>query len=440
MRTIIIKNGSVISSESSDIRDVVLTDGKIVAVGNIHLPNYPEAEVIDASGKLIFPGGIDPHVHLELPTPAGPSCDDFISGSRAALAGGTTCIMDFVTPRREQSLIEALYQRRAEADSSLTDYLLHMGISGWNSKSAGEIAACFEIENLRSFKAYLAYRETIGISLSQLKEMMEAVKQGNGIVMVHCEDGEMISRRQQEFIQQGKTRPTYHASSRPVEAEAWAIHEVIELSAQTGCAVYIVHVSTAAGKQAITAAKKSGIRVFAETCPQYLLLDDSVYDPTLDDRKVLPYIISPPIRSKHDQEILWEGLADGTFDTVATDHCPFNLNGQKDKGIHNFTKIPNGAGGIEHRLTLLYTYGVLSNRITLNQFVSLTSTGAAEIFGFGKRKGKIEPGYDADLVIWNPETTGVISVANHLQHCDSEIYEGFGIKGCPEMVLQAKTW
>jgi dihydropyrimidinase len=253
--------------------------------------------------------------------------------------------------------------------------------------------------------------------------------------MVHCEDGEMITWLQQAFREQGKTRPAYHALSRPAEAEIRAIEEVIELSAKTGCPVYIVHTSTAKGKETIQSAKKSGVKVYGETCMQYLMLDDSVYDLSLDDRKVLPYIMSPPIRSKADQETLWEGLADGTFDVVASDHCPFNLIGQKDLGIHDFTKIPNGAGGLEHRLVLLYTYGVSTGKITINQFVNLTSTKPAEIFGLGDRKGKIEPGYDADLVIWDPEANGVISVANHYQNCDSEIYEGFQYKGKPEIVF-----
>jgi len=292
-----------------------------------------------------------------------------------------------------------------------------------------------EKEKFRSFKAYLAYRETIGISPEELKELMTIVAGGKGIVMVHCEDGVMISRMQQQLISEGKTRPAYHALSRPAECEIRAIEEVIELSARTGCPVYIVHTSTSKGKDAITKAKLSGIRVYGETCPQYLMLDDSVYDLARDDRKVLPYIISPPIRGKEDQYSLWEGLADGTFDTVATDHCPFNLAGQKEPGIHNFMKVPNGAGGIEHRLVLLYTYGVLAKKITLNQFVSLVSTRAAEIFGLGDRKGKIKPGYDADLVVWDPEQTGTISAATHRSRCDSEIYEGIPYHGGPELVF-----
>jgi len=435
MKRLLILNGTIITPETTLREDLLIKDEKIIARGKINPEYYPNSETLDATGKLIFPGGVDPHVHLALPTPAGKSSDDFLSGTRAAIAGGTTSIIDFVTPRRGQSLIEALDQRREEAEFSICDYRLHMGISEWNSRVADEVGQCMKEEGIGSFKVYLAYRDTIGIGLTQLRQLMERISPEGGLVMVHCEDGEMIDFLQIGFIHEGKTDARYHAQSRPPQAEINSIKEVITIAEQTGCRTYIVHTSTAGGAEAIRQSKEKGIKVYGETCPQYLLLNDSVYDSRLENTKVLPYVISPPIRLKSDQQQLWKSLSNGTFDVVSTDHCPFNLAGQKDRGINDFTKIPNGAGGIEHRLSLLYTYGVLTNKITINQLVELISTHPAEIFGWGNRKGKIEPGFDADIVIWDPGYKGTISVKNHFQHCDSEIYEGFEIQGRPETVI-----
>ncbi len=435
MNSLLIINGTIITSTSSRKEDLAVADGRITKTGTLLPSDFPDHQIIDASGKLVFPGGIDPHVHLSLPTPAGLSSDDFVSGSRAAIAGGTTSFIDFVTPVRGQSLLEALASRKKEAKSSLLDYGFHMGISEWNANSASEIHEIIEKEGISSFKTYLAYRESIGIDYPALQKVMEIVGSAGGIVLAHCEDGEMISHLQHEFVHTGKTDPKYHSQSHPAEAEIRAVEKVIEISAKTNCPVYIVHTSTGNAAEAIRQAKESGLAVFAETCPQYLLLDESVYFSQADKMKILPYIISPPIRKKNNQDQLWKGLADGTFDTVATDHCPFNLYGQKDRGILDFTKIPNGAGGIEHRLTLLYAYGVLTNKITVQQFVNLTSTRPAEIFGLGNRKGKLEPGFDADIVIWDPDIKGIISVKNHFQNCDSDIYEGFPVQGKPCFVI-----
>jgi dihydropyrimidinase len=264
--------------------------------------------------------------------------------------------------------------------------------------------------------------------------VMEVVGKVGGILLVHCEAGEMISRLQQEFLSAGKTNAAFHALSRPPEAEITAIRKAIDLCAKTGCPLYIVHVSTGGGADAIREAKRSGLPVFGETCIQYLVLDDSVYDQRLENMKVLPYVISPPIRSAKDREKLWEALADGTFDTVATDHCPFNLHGQKDRGLNDFTRIPNGAGGIEHRLTLLYTLGVVTGKISVNRMIALISSRPAEIFGLD-RKGRLETGFDGDIVIWDPDYRGTISVKTHYQQCDSEIYEGVDVIGRPETVI-----
>ncbi|MEI8201566.1 MAG: amidohydrolase family protein [Bacteroidota bacterium] len=239
---------------------------------------------------------------------------------------------------------------------------------------------------------------------------------------------------QQAFVKEGKTEPRYHALSRPAHTEADSVGKVMDLVRTTGCKTYIVHSSTAGAIEHIRKAKAEGLPVYGETCPQYLLLEDSAYEkPSIE---ALKYVISPPLRKKADQQALWEGIADGTIDTLATDHCPFNTHGQKDRGLNNFTRIPNGAGGIEFRMALLYTYGVLAKRITMQQFVALTSSNAARIFGLFPQKGSIEVGSDADLVLWNPDSASVISAQHQQQRCDSNIYEGFEIKGKAEMVIQ----
>ena len=432
MNGYLICNGTLVTAEKSCREDLVVENGVITATGVFDPALFPGHQVIDAAGNYVIPGGFDPHVHFALPTPAGNSCDDFRSGSMAALSGGTTFFMDFVTPRRGQSLADALRARRDEARQAVAGCGLHVGISEWNPAIASEIVPCIEKEDIRSFKAYLAYRESIGIGYDELSGLMQVAGQAGALVMVHCEDGEMIARLQARFLREGRTKAMYHALSHPPEAEIRAIGRVIELAAKTNCPTYIVHTSTARGAEAIATAKASGINVFGETCPHYLLLDDDVYQAGEDNMLALPYVVSPPLRTKSDQQGLWKGLSDGTFDVVATDHCPFNLFGQKERGMNDFTKIPNGAGSVEHRLSLLYTYGVLTGKITINQFVRLVSTRPAEIFGYGDTKGQLLPGYDADIVIWDPGFKTVISAKTHRQHCDSDIYEGFPVHGRAE--------
>lgn len=424
---ILIQNGKIVTSNDSFIADLQVIDGKIKAIGSNLPPNLHEFKIIDATGKLIFPGGIDPHVHFALPTPAGPSCDDFQSGSRAAIAGGTTYFMDFVTPHKDQSLKEALAIRLKEAKLSHLEYGLHMGITWFDKSIPGQMRWCVDEADIKSFKVYLAYKGSIGIEYAELEEVMETAAALGALVLVHCEEGDVILKKQQEFLKQGKTAFQYHALSRPVETEADSVNKVIALCRKTGCRTYIVHTSAAQSIEYIRQGKKEGLPLYCETCPQYLLLDESVYQQPLPDS--LKYIISPPIRSIQDQEAVWLALQDGTVDVISTDHCPFNTIGQKDQGLNDFTKIPNGAGGVEHRLALLYTYGVLTGKINLQQFVSLTSTNAARIFGLYPQKGEIIEGSDANLVIWDPQSKSTISVKNNMQTCDADIYEGFKITG-----------
>jgi dihydropyrimidinase len=434
MNQLLILNGTIVTPESISSADIAIKEGIISEIGHFNPSDYPGYQIIDAIGRYIFPGGIDPHVHLDLPTPAGPSCDDFLSGSKAAIAGGTTFLVDFVTPSHGQSLMNALAFRLKESNKCLVDYTMHMGITWYDETIPEQMEWCVNEVGIKSFKAYLAYKGSIGIEYWELEKVMEKAASLGAIVLVHCEEGDVILQNQKKFKSEGKTEPLYHALSRPAEVEYESVRKVIDLCRKTGCKTYIVHTSTAQSIELIRSAKKEGLPLFCETCPQYLLLDESVYSKPLPDS--LKYIISPPIRSKLDQEALWEALADGTVDVISTDHCPFNTSGQKDVGIRDFTKIPNGAGGIENRLALLYTYGVLTKKISLQQFVGLTSTNAARIFDLYPQKGIIEVGSDADLVIWNPEVKSVISAKTQLQRCDSNIYEGLAISGLADYVVR----
>ncbi len=433
MDPILIINGTVVSSESSHEADILVNNGTIAEIGKLKPSRFPGCQVIDAKGKLILPGGIDPHVHLQLPTPAGPSCDDFISGSKAALAGGTTFVIDFVTPARGESLVKALTLRLKESNKCLVDYTLHMGITWYNDSIPEQMHWCVNEVGIKSFKVYLAYKGSIGIEYDELEKVMQTAASLHATVLVHCEEGDEILKNQKNFLSKGKTAPLYHALSRPPATESESVRKVIDLCRKTRCKTYIVHTSTAKSIEYIRAAKKEGLPLFCETCPQYLLLDESVYSEPLPD--ALKYVISPPIRSKQDQEALWLACAEGTVDVISTDHCPFNTIGQKDVGINDFTKIPNGAGGIENRLQLLYTYGVLTGKISLQQFVGLTSTNAARIFDVYPQKGAVAVGSDADLLIWNPEAKSVISVETQAQQCDANIYNGISCQGKTEIVL-----
>jgi len=310
---------------------------------------------------------------------------------------------------------------------------LHMGITWFDETIPEQMRWCVEEAGIRSFKAYLAYKGSFGIEYHELEQVMVAAAGLNALMLVHCEEGDLILQKQQEFLEQGKTAPLYHSLSRPPETESESVKKVVDLCRKTGCRTYIVHTSTAQSLEFIRQGKREGLPIYCETCPQYLLLDESVYQ--LPELESLKYIISPPIRSKQDQDAVWLALQDGTVDVISTDHCPFNTFGQKDQGLHDFTKIPNGAGGVEHRMALLYTYGVLTGKISLQQFVALTSTNAARIFGLYARKGEIAVGSDADLVIWDPESKSVISAKTNVQTCDEDIFEGKKIQGKASMLL-----
>ena len=433
MTSMIIKNGTIVTDSKTFNGSILISDGMIEKILNSKEPIPSGSKVIDATGKYIFPGGIDPHVHFHLKTPAGYSSDDFYTGSKAALFGGTTTIIDFVTPERGESIIDAVRQRKAEAENCLTDYTFHVSPVEWTKNTAQELQQCISDEGIPSFKVYMAYKNSIGLDDEEIKKVMEVIAEAGGTLAIHCELGDAIDVLRSIFASEGRLDFKYHAFSRPAYLESEAVKTAVEMAGETGCTLYIVHVSAAGSLQYIRQAQSKGQKIFAETCPQYLLLDKSKYEG--DFNSAAPYIMSPPLRKPEDNKALWNAVADNTIQSIGTDHCPFTMK-QKELGIDDFRNIPNGAGGVEHRLELLYTYGVLTKRISLNRFVEVTSANPSKIFGLYPQKGTVSEGSDADLVIWNPDKVKTISAKNHHQNCDINIYEGMEIKGAPEYVIK----
>ncbi|MCD4773284.1 MAG: dihydropyrimidinase [Bacteroidales bacterium] len=430
---LLIKNGIIINANNSFEADILCKNGKINKIEKKLKPKSKPDIIVDATDCYVFPGGIDPHVHMHLPTPAGFSSDDFLSGSKAALFGGTTTIIDFVTPKIGQSLPEALSERKKEASNSIIDYSFHVSPVEWTKTSKQEIKSIIKDKGINSFKIYMAYKDTIGLDDEDILKVMKAVGKAGGIVTSHCELGDDIKKLKNSFAENGNLSPEFHPKSRPAEMESKAVKRAIELAKIADCPLYIVHVSAKESLKYIKRAQKDGQKVFAETCPQYLLLNDLKYKGEF--HKTAPFVLSPPLRKQEDNEALWEAIIDRTIQTIGTDHCPFMLK-QKEFGLNDFNRIPSGVGGVEHRLALLFTFGVLTNRITLNRFVEIISTQAAKIFGLYPAKGEITENSDADLIIWNPEKENIISAKTHHQNCDTNIFENIKTKGAVKYLIK----
>ena len=424
---LLIKNGEIVTAAERFIGDIYCEDGKIAGIGLSVNKQSTKDEVVDASGALVFPGGVDPHVHMELPFMGTESSDDFETGSAAAVAGGTTTIIDLAIPGRGQSLLEGLKVWMDKAKKAVSDYALHMAVTWFGEKSGLEIETCVREEGVNSFKSFMAYKGAIGVDDDELFKIMVATRIAGGLTMIHAEHGDVVANLQKRLICEGKTEPYYHPISRPSFVEGEATSRAIMIARVTGQRLYVVHMTCREALEAVTEAKLRGQAVYGETCPQYLLLDDEVYKkPNFEGAA---YVMSPPIRPKGHQDALWGGIQSGIVDTVGTDHCPFNQKGQKEMGRDDFTKIPNGAAGVEHRLALLYSYGVRAGKFDLNRFVDLVSTRPAKVFGLYPRKGSFVPGADADIVVYDPSGESKISASTHHQRCDRNIYEGFVVKG-----------
>ncbi len=428
MKTVV-RGGELVTASASCRRDILIEGGRIAAVG-LGL-NTVGAQVIEAQGCLVFPGFIDAHTHFDLEVGGTVTADDFRTGTKAALAGGTTTVIDFATQAKGGSLAQALdrWQEKA-AGLSACDYAFHLAITDWNQETAKEVKEMARA-GVTSYKVYLAY-DDLRLRDGQVWQVLGRVKEVGGIVGAHCENGDVVDELVREHLSQRETEPRFHPLSRPELAEAEAVSRFTCLAQMAGTPAYIVHLSSAAGLAAALAARERGAEVYLETCPQYLFLDDALYDlPGFEGAK---YVCSPPLRGQASQAALWAALAAGRLDTVATDHCSFNYRGQKELGRADFSKIPNGLPGVEHRPTLLYT-AVANGTISANRFVALLAENPARLFGLYPQKGTIAPGSDADLVLWDPEARDTIRAKNQEQNVDYTPYEGFKTRGGPRAVL-----
>ena len=423
--SILIKNGRVVTAAEDYIADIYVEEEKIIAIGqDLH---HEADKIIDATGKLIFPGGIDPHVHLDMPFMGTYSSDDYTTGTRAALHGGTTMVIDFILQTQGDTLHNALstWQKKSEG-KAVGDYSYHMAITDFNDEVAKEVVDFIENEGISSFKTFMAYKGALMIDDGQMVQLMKVVKKHGGLVTVHATNGDMIVSLIAKHRAEGKLTPLYHYLSQPEITEA----EASGMLHYTGCPGYIVHMTCEGALNAVRIATQRNQRVFVETCTQYLMIDASLYERE-DGAK---WVMSPPLREKKDQAALWSGINQGLVNVVGTDHCPFTLE-QKAMGKDDFSKIPNGHPAVEHRMEFMYSEGVAKNRISLTKFVELTSTNAAKIFGMYPRKGTIAVGTDADLVIFDPNKKHVISADTHHMNCDYSGYEGLEITGKTETVL-----
>lgn len=428
--SILIKNGRIITSSSDFIGDVYIQGEKIVAIGQ-NLPHKAE-QVIDAKNKLVLPGGIDPHVHLDMPFMGTYSSDNYETGTRAALFGGTTMVIDFILQTQGKSLQHALDQWKGRSNgNAIGDYSFHMAVTDFNPDTRQEIKKMVEEEGITSFKTFMAYKGALMIDDRQMVALMEEVKRCGGMVTVHATNGDMIDYLIAKHRAEGKLSPLYHYLSQPEVTEAEASGRFADMANYTGVPGYIVHLTCEGALNAVRNATRRNQNVFVETCIQYLTLDASLYNKDFDGAK---WVMSPPLRQKKDQETLWAGINQGLVQVVATDHCPFRWE-QKLMGKDDFSKIPNGHPAIEHRFELLFSEGVNKGRISLHKFVDLIATNPAKLFGVFPRKGSISVGADADIVIFDPKQKHTISADTHHMNVDYSAYEGWKLTGKTKTVL-----
>ncbi|MGD1877277.1 MAG: dihydropyrimidinase [Kiloniellaceae bacterium] len=423
---ILIRGGTVVTADHSFRADVLTQDDKIVAIGE-SLEAPVGAEVIDAGGAYVLPGGIDPHTHMELPFMGTVASEDFYSGTTAGMVGGTTMIIDFVIPSPKQDVLEAYQTWRGWAEKAAGDYSFHVAITWWDETVKEAMKTLTTEHGVNSFKHFMAYKGAIMCDDEVLVNSFTRARELGAICTVHAENGELVFHLQNEILKRGITGPEGHPLSRPPEVEGEAANRAIRVAQVLDVPLYIGHNSCMESLQAITRARNEGQRVFGEVLAGHLLVNDEVYrDPDWDTAAA--HVMSPPFRSKEHQEALWRGLQAGMLQTTATDHCCFCAP-QKRMGHNNFTQIPNGTGGVEDRMHVLWHHGVNSGRLTMNEFVAITSTNAAKIFNIYPRKGSISIGADADIAIWDPEKERTISKDTHHQNVDFNIFEGMTVKG-----------
>ena len=425
---LVIHDGLLVTSSDTIKADLGINAGKIAAIGH----KLSGTKMIDASELYVLPGAVDPHVHLEMPIGKTRSSDDWFTGTRAAAYGGTTTVIDFVEATPQQSLVEALIDRKSLAENrAVIDFAFHMTLSDAKEHTLDEIPAVINA-GVTSFKTYTTY-EGFYLSDSEFLRILTVVSTHNGLVIVHAENDSIIKHFTQKLLDSGNLTPNFHPLSRPAIAEGEAIGRMLSLAEAVDASIYIVHISSAIGAKALANAQLRGENVLGETCPQYLLLTEAEYQRT--GFEAAKFVCQPPLRKTRDCAALWKALGDGSILTIGTDHCPFNFVGQKDLGSERFTEIPGGLPGIESRLSLVYSYGVSRGLISLNQWVSLCCTNPAVIFGLYPQKGSLLPGADADIVLFDPMLKKTLSHNMLHENVDYSPYEGFQLQGYPVQTL-----
>ena len=432
--SILIKNGRIITAVDDYMGDVFIENETITHIGKSL--DMEADEILDASGKYLFPGGLDPHTHLDMPFGGTVSADDFETGTRAAAHGGTTTLVDFAIQTKGQSTLEALDTWHAKAEGKTAiDYGFHMIITDLEDDRVHEMKMLAD-EGVTSYKLFMAYPGVLYVDDGTIYRAMRKAGENGTVVCMHAENGIVIDEIVKRALAEGKTEPKYHALTRPTRMEAEGVHRAISIAEVANVPVYIVHLSSSDALEQVMLARNRGVHAFAETCPQYLFLDHSYYEQ--EGFEGAKYVMTPALREKWNQDELWKGLKFGDLQSISTDHCPFCFKDQKTLGIDDFSKIPNGGPGVENRMSLVFNGGVNSGRISLNKFVELTSTAAAKTFGLFPKKGTIAVSSDADIVIFDPNRKETISVDNSCTHhmrVDYNAYEGFEVTGFTETVL-----
>ena len=428
MSSTVIKGGTVVTADLSYAADVLVEGGIITAIG----PNLSGDTVLDATGCYVMPGGIDPHTHLEMPFMGTYSADNFESGTRAALSGGTTMVVDFVLPGQGQGLMDAAQMWHNKSGRANCDYSYHMAITWWGQKVWDDMELSVNA-GMTSFKHFMAYKGALMVNDDEMFQSFTRVGELGGLAMVHAENGDVVAELTAKLLAEGNTGPEAHAYSRPTAVEGEATNRAIMIADMAGVPLYVVHTSCEEAHEAIRRARMAGKRVWGEPLIQHLTLDESEYHhPDWDH--AARRVMSPPFRNKSHQDSLWAGLQSGSLSVVATDHCAFTT-AQKRFGLQDFSKIPNGTGGLEDRMPMLWTHGVATGRLTMNEFVAVTSTNIAKILNCYPKKGAVLVGADADLVVWDPAREKTITAASQQSAIDYNVFEGKAVKGLPRFTL-----